>query len=202
MPNTSFSENIDGQPVRTVIQVLLPASRELNRLYLSIGYNEKGELYSDTSESIFSYCIAENLLSIFQDGPKIIKSRLCLDKPRRFQLRDRFARTLWRRIDCQCRALRYSMQNMRIEFGLGDEARKKGRKMSNKDAKEFCTRGISFLGRMNGIANLLDELRRETGSSEEARDAKAKEDLEEIWTWANKITATVSSIEFNTTSLE
>jgi hypothetical protein len=196
MPNAKLPENIDDQPVTTLIQVLLPASRELNRLFLSIGYNESGEIASETAESAFSYRIADNLLSLFQDGPKLLNSRLRLDEPHRFLLQERFSRKLWKRIDCQCRALCSSMQKMRVVFRLDDDLMKKsGSRMSNKDAREFCTRGISFLGRINGIANLLDELRRERGSSEEERAAKALEDLEEGWIWANKISATVSLVE-------
>jgi hypothetical protein len=79
------------------------------------------------------------------------------------------------------------MQKMRIEFGLDDDEMKKcGRRMPNKNARGFYTRGIYFLGRINSIANLLDELRRE-GSSELERAKKAKEDLEEIWIWADKL---------------
>ncbi|GFF96890.1 hypothetical protein IFM47457_11115 [Aspergillus lentulus] len=94
------------------------------------------------------------------------------------------------------------MQKTRAEFGLDDDETKNyGKRMSNKCAREFCTRGISFLGRMNGIANLLDELRREKGSGEEERDEKAKEDLEEVWMWANKIAATVSLVDPTATSV-
>lgn len=203
MPNTSLPENIDDQPVRTLIQVLLPASRELNRLFLTIGYNERGELSSDTAESGFSYRIADDVLSMFQEGPKLLKSRLGLDRPHRFRFQDRFPRKLWKRIDRQCRALHSSIQKTRIEFGFDDVEKKKcGRRLSNKDAREFCTRGISFLGRLNGIGNLLDELRREKGSSEEERCKKAKEDLEEVWIWATKIAATISLAEARAPSPE
>jgi hypothetical protein len=51
------------------------------------------------------------------------------------------------------------------DLGLGDdaEARYSARGLPNKDAREFCTRAISFLGRINGIANHLDELRQLKG---------------------------------------
>jgi hypothetical protein len=44
--------------------------------------------------SILSFRMADTLLSMFQDGPKILQSRLCLDKPRRFRMQDSFSRKL------------------------------------------------------------------------------------------------------------
>jgi hypothetical protein len=85
---------------------------------------------------------------------------------------------------------------MRRDLGLGDngEARYSARGLPNKDAREFCTRAISFLGRINGIANHLDELRQVKGYSEEQRRERTRNDLEEIWRWADKISLLVSSV--------
>jgi hypothetical protein len=79
---------------------------------------------------------------------------------------------------------------------LGDdgEARYSARGLPNKDAREFCTRAISFLGRINGVANHLDELRQVKGYSEEQRRERTRNDLEEIWRWADKISLLVSSV--------
>lgn len=77
---------------------------------------------------------------------------------------------------------------MRRDLDLGDDAEAgySARELSNKDASEFCTRAISFLGRVSGIANHLDELRQIKGYNEEQRRERTRKDLEEIWHWADK----------------
>ncbi|GFF96900.1 hypothetical protein IFM47457_11120 [Aspergillus lentulus] len=86
---------------------------------------------------------------------------------------------------------------MRRDLGLADDVEagsSAARGLSNKDAREFCIRAISFLGRISGIANHLDELRQAKGYSEVQRRERTRKDLEEIWHWADKIALIVSSV--------
>lgn len=196
MTSTNMPRSNDNLPIATFIELLLPASRQLNRLLFSLGYNERGELSLDEAESFVSYGLANDISCILYDGLRILRARLLVDKPRPFRVRERLARKIWRRIDRVCAELCASLTYMRRDLDVGDDAesRHSTRGLPNKDAREFCTRAISFLGRINGVANHLDELRQAKGYSEEQRRERTRNDLEEIWHWADKITLLVSSV--------
>jgi hypothetical protein len=152
MTSMNMLQSSGDQPVATFVKsCFLQADSWIGYCSPSGTINE-GSYYS-TRRSV-SHTRSQMTFWLFCTTVKDTQSMLLVDKLHPCRARGRSSRRTWRDIDRLCKELCSSLTKMRRDLGLGGdcEARYSARGLPNKDAREFCARAMSFLGRINGIA--------------------------------------------------